>query len=151
MNLLDVFSLQVADYAAIFSFNAVVTAIAGWIVKTKIEQSIKHNYDKKIEEYKSDIRIREQAVKMAELISLYRSDDKTNPVTVATLNKIAYELSLWLPKDIIIGLKDSLEGNNGKSQEQLLISIRRHLLRETDINPEEYYLHPADILHFEVS
>lgn len=162
-------NLRITDFIIIISLNGILTAIVSWAMKALLELSIKHEYDKKLEDqkaglnhqledykfefnkqledYRFDIKKREQAVRIAELFSLLRStpqeavDDKATDLTA--INKIAWELSLWLPPAIVIALSESLANTDGaKDPKEILIEIRQLLLGKDDT------LKASQIVHF---
>jgi hypothetical protein len=107
----------------------------------------KFGFNTKLEEYKFDIRKREQAAKVVELFSLVRSISQQNSEDIAghlaAMNCIAWELSLWLPAEIVRGLTNTLKNVEGsKDPKQILIEIRKVLLGSDD------NLQAEEIVHF---
>ncbi len=72
-----------------------------WI-KTRLEASIKHEYDAKLEEFKFDIRKREQSALVAELFSKWIHVDENKMPNARDLNRLSFEMSLWLPDELAI-------------------------------------------------
>jgi hypothetical protein len=184
-------NLKFADYFIVVSLNGVLTFLISLWIKSRLENSIKHEYDKKLadynsglntqledhklgtnqkledykldintrledhkfgvnkqlEEYKFDIRKREQAAKVVQLFSLLHSgvpgDENEEAKALASINSIAWELSLWLPAEIVRELTRCLEEVEGaKDPKQILIEIRKVLLGHSDD------LQPEEIIHF---
>jgi hypothetical protein len=106
--------------------------LAEWI-KSRIENSIKAEYDKILEEYRYNLKVKERAEKIAEYLSLYYEDSQN----FQRLNQLSWELSLWLPSDIYINLGKSLK-NIGPGMDlskktvlDILIDTRRLLLKDS--------------------
>lgn len=96
-----------------------------WI-KSRLENSIKSEYDRFLEDYKFDLKAREQAAKVAEYIALYYE----NSDNFARMNQLSFELALWLPADIYKSLGKALKKEEGeKNIFQILIDIRKIILR----------------------
>lgn len=115
-------------------------------VNTRLEDH-KFGVNKQLEEYKFDIRKREQATKIVELFSLLRSSTGSNAEddaeVLASINRIAWELSLWLPAEIVRELTKCLkEVEESKDPKQILIEIRKVLLGDND------NLEAEEIVHF---
>ena len=108
---------------------------------SRLTQSIKHAYDRKLEEYRSEIRRREQAARVAKLLALsYRPD-----VTAHEFNELAWELSLWLPADLVRELTRCLcRAEGAKDLKQLLIAIRKQLHSAGDDLRADQIVHRED-------
>ena len=123
--------------------------LSNWI-KSHLENSIKHEYDKLAEEYRYDIRIREQASKIAEYLSITVGErmDPNMKIDRVKANQLAWELVLWLPDDLYLELKDALNPkNNGKNNVfKVLIKIREFLRKEkTSLTDEDIFFNkPPD-------
>lgn len=178
--LFNLVNLKITDYVVIVSLNAILTAVVSWWIKSRLEQSIKHEYAKKLaeynrpiseqletyksvlntfvnsqlEEYKFEIRKREQATKIVELFALvYSGVPTTSDETtyLADINRRVWELSLWLPAGIVRGLSTSLTGVKGeKDPKQTLIEIRKVLLGENDDLKAEEIVHFGKAQNYDV-
>jgi hypothetical protein len=100
-----------------------------------VEGAVKHQWDKRIEDYKTEIRQRERAAMVAELISEWVS----LPKDPKRLNQLVMEANLWLPEAIARDLNRTLRNEqSAKNAKELVIDIRRLLREETDsLTPEE--------------
>lgn len=124
--------------------SVALLAILQWILatwfKSRIEESIKSEYarnleayklelNKRLEDYKNDAKIREQAAKVAEFLAFVRWNQKD--MKGEDFDKRAWELSLWLPTEIYIEVAKCLAGDeNAKHMKQILIDVRKHLLKD---------------------
>ncbi|HCG5528210.1 TPA: hypothetical protein NJ015_000357 [Vibrio parahaemolyticus] len=83
-------------------FAIIVSALQfliGLWIKARLESSIKHEYDKKLEDFKYEQKVREQAAKVSKLLAEARNGDVSLSRDRATsLNQQAWELILWLPE-----------------------------------------------------
>jgi hypothetical protein len=120
--------------------NAVfVTACIGIVqfllsiwIKARLENSIKAEYDKLIEEYRFELRAKERAEKVAKYLSLYFKDSQN----FQELNQLSWELALWLPDHIYLNLTKALK-NVGPEMDitkptilDTLIETRKVLLKK---------------------
>jgi hypothetical protein len=67
------------------------------LIKTRIEDSIRGDYARFLEKFKYDLRVREQAAKVAELFAetqLHWGDSKLTPEKARKINRLAWELSV---------------------------------------------------------
>jgi hypothetical protein len=126
--------------------------IVAFLLKTWIEvrlkASVEHEYDKKLEAFRLEIRVREQAAKVAELFSEANEvDGPLTPDRVKQLNRLSWELSLWLPADTVRDLTSHLcRAPGSKHMKDILISARKHIL----MNPDDD-LRAEQIVHFAIN
>jgi len=115
-----------------------------WI-KSRLENSIRLENDKVLEEFRYDIRIREQASKIAEYIA-FIEEDRINPPEKPDyryMNKLAFELLLWLPEDLYLELKEVFSKNDIENNTfKVLVKIREHLQKKkTLITDNDIFWH----------
>lgn len=114
--------------AALVVSWALIQFLASEWIKSRILKSIEHEYQKRLEEYRYDIKVREQASRVAEYLSL-RNSDKND---VYTMNKLSWELALWLPADVYQKLAHVVvDSPDPKRYKEILIEVRRLLLRDS--------------------
>lgn len=117
-----------ATLIIVLAWAAIQFLAAEWI-KARLLKSIEHEYQKKLEEYRYDIKVREQASRVAEYLSL-RNSDKND---VYTMNKMSWELALWLPADVYQMLAHvAVNTPDPESYKRLLIEVRRILLKDPE-------------------
>ena len=107
---------------------AVQFLLAEWL-KARLSESIRFEYAQQIEEYKNEIKIREQSARVAELLAEALSGDPDPK----RYNRLSWELALWLPANIYSDLKYALcePGNREhKHYKEVLIDIRKTLLKD---------------------
>ena len=129
-----------ADIGFLAILMVLVQGISLLALKTHVEGAVKHQWDKHLEEFKYEIRQRERAAMIAELIAEWdsRSDD------LKRLNQLVLEACLWLPETLARDLNRILKYHPGaKFPKELVVDIR-HLLRG-----EKDGLRADEITHFE--
>jgi hypothetical protein len=122
---------------------------SNWI-KLRLENSIKHEYDKFIEDYRYDIKVKEQASKIAEYLSIIEGKrlDPSGDFDFKRANKLAWELLIWLPEDLYLELKEALDPkkqSEDKNSFKVLLKIREYLKKEkTKITDNDVFFHFSD-------
>jgi hypothetical protein len=120
---------------------AVVQILVSLWFKTRLESSIKHSYDKLLKQYESQVKIREQAARVAEFLALAFSPT----IEPMRFNQLAWELSLWLPAPLVCDISRCLAGEkDAKTPKEILIEVRRILLQAPNDT-----LRPENLLHRE--
>jgi hypothetical protein len=123
---------------AVVSVGA-LQALVSWLLKAQLESSLKHHYDRRLEDLKFDIRKREQAARIAELLAEWAS----KPSDTRRLNQLCWEASLWLPESVARDLaRTFLYQAGAKSTQELLIEVRKI------INGGSDGLRSDEIIHF---
>lgn len=143
----------------LLDFLAVVAGSGGmqWLVskwlEARLQASIQHEYDKKMEairheyerrmeDYRNGVRIREQAARVVDLLVHAHYATAPDP---EKFNRLAWELSLWLPAELVWELTRLLCNDPGaKHPKEILVAVRRILLQ--DANDK---LEPAQIVHMQ--
>jgi len=127
---------------------SVLQSVSAIWIKSKLEKSIAAKYDKVLEDYKYNLKVRERAEKVAEYLSLYYTDSQN----FQRLNQLSWELSLWLPADIYNTLSKAMENIgpgmdvNKKTILDSLIDIRKLLLKDPgNLTTEFIRVHGKDI------
>lgn len=118
--------------------GALQTGLSIWL-KASIETAVKHKFDRDLETFKYEMRQRERAALIAELLAEWDSC----PANPKRLNQLVVEANLWLPESLARELNRIL-GNDpdAKFPKELIIDIR-HLLNGTEDS-----LSADEIVHF---
>lgn len=129
---------------AVILISLIQILCALWI-KARLEGSIKHSYDKKLEDYRYEIKIRDQASKVAEYMELARHLKMDSPVEAyERANRLSWELAMWLPSEIYKCMAEALvnpsETNNPL---EVVVAVRQLLLRDNagDLNSNNIMSH----------
>lgn len=111
-----------------------------------LKSAIKHDYDKKLELFKSERLRKDKAAVVAEFFAEW-----THVIDGDTkrLNQLLWELSIYLPSDLVRGLNDLSRGSpDAKSAQELLVATRDYLLAGKDpVCPEviAHFKHPDNV------
>jgi hypothetical protein len=122
-------SLQLGAFEVSIILAAQVAFI--WWLKS----AIKHEYDKKLEFFKSERLRKDKAAVVAEFFAEWThvkdSDTKR-------LNQLLWELSLYLPSDLVRELNALSRGSpDAKSAQELLVAVRNYLFDGKDpVDPQ---------------
>lgn len=105
--------------------------LAQW-TKSRIDASIKAEYAKILEDYRFDIKTREQAIKVAEYMSIARNlKESSLDEDYRKANQLAWELAMWLPTDVYKKLGQALSSPNKEINPlSVSIEIRKMLLKD---------------------
>ena len=116
-------------------WSALLFLASIWIEK-RLEASIQHEYDRKLEDIRADIRRREQAARVAKLLAMRFRQPQPTP---SEFNELAWELSLWLPADLVRELTRCICGAQGAMEPKaILIAVRKLILqKEDDLKPDQ--------------
>ena len=122
-------NLTFNDFLSVACLVGIIQFLASKWLETRLTQSIKHDYDRKLEEYRFEMRRREQAARVAKLLALsYRPKVDTHE-----FNELAWELSLWLPADLVRELTRCLcRADGAMNPKQLLTAIRKQIHSTAD-------------------
>ena len=109
---------------------AAIQCLIGLWIKARLEGSIKHEYDRKLEEFRYEIKVREQASKVAEYMEFARHlREDSKPADYQKANRLAWELAMWLPSDVYKRMAESLVNPNEQNNPlEVVIAVRKLLL-----------------------
>lgn len=115
---------------AVFGIGAIQFLLMTWL-KARLEASIKAEKDELLDEYKYDIRAKEQAAKVAEYFSYYfRLKADSSEADYRKANQLAWELALWLPEKTYNAIREAVANPNDKANIlSALIAVRKLLIK----------------------
>lgn len=122
---------------------AVLAFICKPWLEARIQQSVKHEYDLKIEKVRESSLVKAKAQLIAELFAEWLSypDDQRR------LNQLTLEAFLWLPEDILRDLSDLLAHVPGApNARELIVRVRAHLLGASSLPPNEVIIFTQETL-----
>ena len=121
---------QLALLVAILgSIQTALTAVLRIWLRSTIEGAVKHEFDRELEIFKGEIRQRERAALIAELIAEWDS----RPADPKRLNQLVIEANLWLPEQHARDLNQILRyAPEAKFPKELIIDIRHLLIGTQD-------------------
>ncbi len=116
--------------AILCGIGAIQFVATTWL-KARLEASIKSEKDRILEDYKYDIRVREQASKVAEYFSYYfRLKADSSEADYRKANQLAWELALWLPEETYKLVAKAVATNTEEANIlSALIAVRKLLLK----------------------
>jgi hypothetical protein len=126
---------------------AALNAIVLFLGSRWIEGKINSQFERSLEDYRFELKTREQAAKIAEYAALASTlKDTDDPETYRRANQLAWELFLWLPADVYRKLGRGLAGNTVELSEAL-VDVRKVLLGEQagNLNENDLIVHAPDI------
>ena len=160
--------LQISIEKLIFSATLVtfLLGIIQWIlslwIKTRLEKSIQHEYDKQLEEYRFSISKREKIANIASFFSLwikYRGherkwlNDEDLIDYYKELTKMSFELALWVDDDNLLkDIMKRLKNEDGSENINNLLLKAKKIINEnkqTELKAEDITLWPADVKFIE--
>lgn len=117
--------------------STILLAVAAFLSKTwmekRIEFSIAHEYEKKIQSAENEHELRMKAALVAELLAVWMLNANVNAELATRLNQLSFEAFLWLPESIARDLSDTLAHVAGADDvKTILIKVRKHLLGADD-------------------
>lgn len=128
---------------ALSGLGVIQFLLATWL-KARLEESIKAEKDRLLEEYKYDIKAKEQAAKVAEYFSYYfRLKADSSEADYRKANQLAWELALWLPEEIYNLVREAVADPNGEANIlSALIAVRKILLKNAGmLNQDQIFFH----------
>ncbi len=142
------FQLWAALGSGVLALAALQFAIGTWL-KSRLEGSINHEYDKRLEEFKFQMKVREQAARVAEYMahaSQLKADSPAQDYEKA--NRMALELAMWLPADTYKHLGPAMANPSKQANPSTVaIDVRRILLGDKagDLTSENVLCHAPGI------
>jgi hypothetical protein len=138
--------LGTTDLFAVIASISVIQAMLAWWIQARITNSIKHEYDKKLEKFKRDQLRKEKAAVVAEFLAEWTHLEGAD---TKKLNQLLWELTLYLPADIVRDVKSmATKEFNGRTAPEIIVSARNHLLDGVDpIEKSDvtFFHHPKNI------
>lgn len=114
-------------------FSSVLTSgFIGYLIKLRLENSIIHENQKQLEEYKYNIEVRKQASKVSEYLALVRDLKETSSAEdYRRANQLSWELAMWLPDKIYKQMTSAIKSPNSlQNPLTVIIEVRKLLLKE---------------------
>ncbi len=114
----------------IFTSLAILQFLLSIWIKSRLESSIKYEYDKFLEEYKYDIKVREQAARVSEYLALARRlKGESEDSDYERANQLSWELAMWLPSDIYKKMVKAISSPDEENNElTVVVEVRKLLL-----------------------
>jgi len=110
----------------------VLQYLASLLISEKLKTSLQKEHSTFIENLKWEVKVREQAVRVAEYLALARSLKEDSPDSeYRKANQLSWELAMWLPDDIYKEMAHAISGPNANINElTTVVAVRSLLLKE---------------------
>lgn len=110
-----------------------------------LEKMLELAHNKFLKDYEFQLKTREKAAGVAELLTMA---DEPQGVSNKEFNRLAWELSLWLPPDIVCELSHCLcKSEQAKHPKEILILVRKMLLGPDDTLVAENIVHRERLIN----
>ncbi len=124
--------------------GAIVAFLAKAWIETRLKESIRHEYDQKLEEFKHDLQARHLEKQKVELVSELIAEWMANPAGEifskeyrTRLNRLSFQASVWLPSELAIELSKRLQNKpDAKTSWELILFARRLLTGDSSLGVE---------------
>jgi hypothetical protein len=144
-----VFTLGLPEISIGVVLFAVLQYLVSLLISERLKLSLQKEHTTFLENLKWELKVREQAVRVAEYLALARSLKEDSPDSdYRKANQISWELAMWLPEDIYKEMTSAIV-TPSKSTNELttIISVRSLLLKEKagDLTSENIAHHAPGI------
>lgn len=150
------------SYWSLLIYIAILQFLSSLWIKSRLEKSIEHEYSRKLEDYKFSLRRKAEAAKIAELFAKWIkyggnertliSDKEQQRNYYEELNRLSYELTLWVEDQVLIKkIARLLQRQDGHvTIEKIIVQIRKLILDKNgeDITEEDVTHWPKDFQDF---
>jgi hypothetical protein len=115
--------------SAVTGLAAIQFLVSLWLAE-RFKANLQRENGQFLESLRWEMRVREQAAKVAEYMALARDlNDSSTPDDYRRANRLAWELALWLPKDVYKSLSHALTTPDDKINPlSVVVEVRRLLL-----------------------
>lgn len=141
--------LEAAGLTALVATGAVIGSAFGPLLRSFLERLFGHQFDKRLEDFRYGVRVKEQASKTAEYLAYaWRLKEEQDDAIYVKANQLGWELALYLPADVYRHVRDAVyDPKPDRWVGTALIEVRRHLLKSQagDLSSEEIALHDPKI------
>ncbi len=138
------------DTFIILAGISIIQFLFGIWLKSRLENSIRHEYDKQLEDYKEMYFKREQSSKISTLLATWISKPadetpKDKALRFKKLNQLSFELALWIPDEILLKELMKRLSNNPEAQGTKDILLYCRELIQDKKNKD---IKAGDLVHF---
>lgn len=141
--------MSITEILTIIVPLAILQYLSSKWLEARLESSIKHEYDKLVEDYKYDIKIREQAARAAEYLALaHRLKADSLQPDYERANQLSWELAMWLPTELYKKMTQAIASpSQDNNVLTVIIECRKLLLKESagTLNSESIASHAPGI------
>jgi hypothetical protein len=131
------------------SLLAVVQALVSLWISERLKAALQLENARVYEALRWEVRVREQAAKVAEYLATIRELREDDPPDrYREVNRMSWELALWLPADVYRAMGQALVAPSSVQNElTVLLAVREHLLGTSagDLTQDEIGVHGPGI------
>ncbi len=103
--------------------------LASLWISERLKTSLQKEHSAFLEDLKWDLKVREQAVRVAEYLAIARSLKEDSPESdYRKANQLSWELAMWLPEDIYKEMVRAIASPGGNANELTTVVAVRSLL-----------------------
>lgn len=115
----------------VFLFGTLQYLASLWISE-RLKTSLQKEHSAFLENLKWELKVREQAVRVAEYLALARNLKDDSPDSdYRKANQLSWELAMWLPEDIYKEMVNAIvKPSNNTNELTTVVSVRSLLLKE---------------------
>lgn len=126
------FEIGLPEVSAGVILIAALQYLASLLISERLKTSLQKEHSQFLENLKWDLKVREQAVRVAEYLALARNLKEDSPDTdYRKANQLSWELAMWLPEDIYKEMVSSIVSPNEKTNElTTVVPVRKLLLQK---------------------
>jgi hypothetical protein len=127
-----VYNLGLPEVALGVILFAVLQYLASLLISERLKTSLQKEHSAFLESLKWDLKVREQAVRVAEYLALAGSLKENSPDSdYRKANQLTWELAMWLPEDIYKEMVKAIANPNINTNVfTTVVSVRSLLLKE---------------------
>jgi len=119
-----------------------------WI-EARVTNSIKHEYDQKLEEYRRELDQRQKVELVSDLLAEWIKIPNGEPLpheVRTVLNRLSFKAILWLPADLAIELSKTMQLKSGsKSIFEIVLLARKVLTGDRSLTPGDVTFWKAEL------
>ena len=111
---------------------AALQYLASLWISERLKTSLQKEHSEFLEGLKWDLKVREQAVRVAEYLALARNLKEDSPDSdYRKANQLSWELAMWLPEDIYKEMVGAIASpSKGTNELTTVVSVRSLLLKD---------------------
>ena len=118
---------------SVVSIAMLILILKNWFI-TRLQLSVKAEYDRQTEVYKRDLDRKEKVEMVAELLAEWIQTETVTDEQRLILNKLSFKSALWLERDLVVELSKCLQLKpDAKSTFDIVLFARKKLLGVSDL------------------
>jgi hypothetical protein len=126
------FTLGLPEISLVVALFGVLQYLASLWISERLKTSLQREHSTFLENLKWELKVREQAVRVAEYLALARNLKADSPDSdYRKANQLSWELAMWLPEEIYKEMVNAITKRSDNTNElTTVLSVRSLLLKE---------------------